>query len=84
MRSVRSWVSGILLVSGTVAVAPRALSQQEATTPDSASLQSRVDELDQKVRVLERLRELAADSATTAAQVGGWEVHAQVSRPGSG
>jgi phosphate-selective porin OprO/OprP len=68
MRSVRFWVSGILLVSGTVAVAPRALSQQEATAPDSASLQSRVDELDQKVRVLERLRELAADSATAAAK----------------
>jgi phosphate-selective porin OprO and OprP len=67
MRAVRYWVSSILLVSGTVAIAPRALSQ-ETTTSDSASLQSRVEELDQKVRVLERLRELAADSAAAAAQ----------------
>lgn len=67
MRAVRYWVSSILLVSGTVAIAPRALSQ-ETTTSDSASLQSRVEELDQKVRVLERLRELAADSAAAAAR----------------
>lgn len=68
MRAVRFWVSSIILVSGSVAVAPRAMSQQETTTPDSASLQSRVEELDQKVRVLERLRELAADSAAAAAK----------------
>jgi phosphate-selective porin OprO/OprP len=68
MRAVRYWVSSSILVSGTVAIAPRALSLQEATTPDSASLESRVEELDQKVRVLERLRELAADSAAAAAK----------------
>jgi phosphate-selective porin OprO/OprP len=67
MRAVRYWLSSILLVSGTVAIAPPALSQ-EATTSDSASLQSRVEELDQKVRVLERLRELAADSAAAASK----------------
>jgi phosphate-selective porin OprO/OprP len=68
MRAVRYWVSSILLVAGTVAVAPRVLSQQEPTTADSTSLQSRVEELDQKVRVLERLRELAADSVAAAAK----------------
>ena len=68
MRAVRFWVSSIVLTAGSVAVVPQAMSQQEATTPDSASLQSRVDELDQKVRVLERLRELAADSAAAAAK----------------
>ena len=68
MRAVRSWVSSILLVSGSVAVAPRVLAQQEPTTADSASLKSRVEELDQKVRVLERLRELAADSTAAAAK----------------
>jgi phosphate-selective porin OprO and OprP len=67
MGAVRHWVSSIGVVLGTVAIAPRALSQ-EATTSDSASLQSRVDELDQKVRILERLRELAADSAAAAAK----------------
>jgi phosphate-selective porin OprO/OprP len=68
MRVVRYWVSSIILAAGTVAVAPQAMSQQEPTTPDSASLQSKVEELDQKVRVLERLRELAADSAAAAAK----------------
>ena len=68
MRAVRFWVSSIILAAGSVAVAPQAMSQQEATSPDSASLQSKVEELDQKVRVLERLRELAADSAAAAAK----------------
>jgi len=68
MRAVRFWVSSIILAAGSVAVPPQAMSQQEATTPDSASLQSKVEELDQKVRVLERLRELAADSAAAAAK----------------
>ena len=68
MGAVRYWVSSLLLVSGSVAVAPRVLSQQEPTTADSTSLQSRVEELDQKLRVLERLRELAADSASAAAK----------------
>jgi phosphate-selective porin OprO/OprP len=68
MRAVRFWVSSIILGAGSVAVPPQAMSQQEATTPDSASLQSKVEELDQKVRVLERLRELAADSAAAAAK----------------
>ena len=39
MRAVRFWVSGIILAAGSVAVAPQAMAQQEATTPDSASLQ---------------------------------------------
>ena len=69
MRAVRYWVSSIILAAGSVAVVPQAMAQQEATTPDSVpSLQSRVDELDQQVRVLQRLRELAADSAAAAAK----------------
>jgi phosphate-selective porin OprO and OprP len=45
-----------------------------AAAPDTAdtvtppSLEARVEELDQKVRVLERLREIAADSAAAAAK----------------
>ena len=35
MRAVRNWVGGIILASGTVAVAPQAMAQQEGTTPDS-------------------------------------------------
>jgi phosphate-selective porin OprO and OprP len=68
MRAVRMWVSGIILASGSVAVVPQAMAQQEGTTPDSASLERRVDELDQQVRILQRLRELAADSAAAAAK----------------
>jgi phosphate-selective porin OprO and OprP len=68
MRAVRTWVSGIILASGIVATAPRAMAQQEGATPDSASLERRVDELDQRIRILQRLLELAADSAAAAAK----------------
>src|SRR6478752_2264670 len=68
MRAVRIWVSGIILASSSAAVAPLAVAQQEGTTPDTASLERRVDELDQQVRILQRLRELAADSAAAAAK----------------
>jgi phosphate-selective porin OprO and OprP len=70
MRAVRIWVNAIILASGSVAVVPQAMAQQEeGTTPDTAlSLERRVDELDQQVRILQRLRELAADSAAAAAK----------------
>ena len=68
MRAVRMWVSGIILVSTSVAIAPQAMTQQEGTTPDSASLERRVDELDQQVRILQRLRELEADSIKAASK----------------
>jgi phosphate-selective porin OprO/OprP len=68
MRAVRNWVSGIMLAAGIVVVVPQAMAQQEGTTADSVSLQRRVDELDQQVRILQRLRELAADSAAAAAK----------------
>ncbi|MGH7515078.1 MAG: hypothetical protein ACREOQ_19405, partial [Gemmatimonadales bacterium] len=68
MRAVRIWVSGIILAAGSVAAVPQAMAQQEGTTPDSASLERRVDELDQQVRILRRLRELEADSIKAAAK----------------
>jgi len=68
MLAVRIWVSGIILASTSVAVVPQAMAQQEGTTPDTASLERRVDELDQQVRILERLRELEADSIKTASK----------------
>jgi phosphate-selective porin OprO/OprP len=68
MRAVRIWVSGIILASTSVAIAPPARAQQEGTTPDSASLERRVDELDQQVRILQRLRELEADSIKAASK----------------
>ena len=70
MRAVRYWMSSIILASASVAVVPQAMAQQEGTTPDSVpqSLQAKVDELDQQVRILQRLRELAADSVAAAAK----------------
>src|SRR5689334_6107833 len=68
MRAVRIWVSGIILASSSVAFAPHAMAQQEGSTPDSASLERRVDELDQQLRVLQRLRELEADSIKAASK----------------
>jgi phosphate-selective porin OprO/OprP len=63
MRGVRYWTSGLIVMAGTVAWAPQIVAQQ-----DSASLEARVNEVDQQVRILQRLRELAADSAAAAAK----------------
>ena len=63
MRGVRYWTSGFIVMVGTVAWAPQIVAQQ-----DSTSLEARVNELDQQVRILQRLRELAADSAAAAAK----------------
>ena len=67
MRAVRSWVSGIVLVTGSMALPLQGRAQQEASDT-TKSLEARVDELDQQVRILTRLRELAAESTTTAAK----------------
>ena len=69
MRAVRQWSSGVLVTAVGVAAAPRIVAQQ--VQPDStrpASLEARLDALDQQVRILQRLRELAADSAAAAAK----------------
>jgi phosphate-selective porin OprO and OprP len=63
MRGVRYWTSSLIVMAGIVAWAPQIVAQQ-----DSTSLEARVDELDQQVRILQRLRELAADSAAAAAK----------------
>lgn len=67
MRPVRLWVCGMILLGGSVGMAPRGWAQQVGPS-DSVSLENRVNELDQQIRVLLRLRELAADSATAAAK----------------
>jgi phosphate-selective porin OprO and OprP len=68
MSAVRQWVGGFMMIAGTVTVAPRAMAQQEGTTPDSVPLAARVDELEQQIRVLQRLRELEGDSIAAAAK----------------
>lgn len=68
MSAVRRWFSGIIFTIASVVGVPQAVAQQ--TPPDTGppSLEARVDELDQEIRVLQRLRELAADSAEQAAR----------------
>ena len=72
MRAVRQWVTSIVLTTACVGVAPQALAQNSAATDNSISdtspLEARVEALDQQIRVLERLRELALDSETAAAK----------------
>lgn len=68
MRVVGQWVSGVMLTIGSVVGAPQAVAQQAATDSGPPSLVARVDELEQQIRVLQRLRELAADSAESAAK----------------
>jgi phosphate-selective porin OprO and OprP len=66
---VRSWLSGIVLITGGVALPPQGMAQtQSAGDSSPKTLEERVDELDQQVRILQRLRELAAESLATAAQ----------------
>ncbi|MDZ4863296.1 MAG: porin [Gemmatimonadota bacterium] len=65
MRLVR--LNGAFLLL-TVAVTAPALAQQDTTPPSPAALEQRLEELDQRIRVLDRKRELAADSAAAAAK----------------
>jgi phosphate-selective porin OprO and OprP len=69
MRAVRSWLSGLVLITGGVVLPPQGMAQTQSVG-DSApkTLEERVDELDQQVRILQRLRELAAESLSTAAK----------------
>jgi phosphate-selective porin OprO/OprP len=75
MRAVRSWLSGIVLITGGVVLPPQGMAQTQSvgdSAPQSdtvpKTLEERVDELDQQVRILQRLRELAAESLATAAK----------------
>ena len=75
MGAVRSWLSGIVLISGGVVLPPQGMAQTQSAGDSSPrgdsvpkTLEERVDELDQQVRILQRLRELAAESLATAAK----------------
>jgi phosphate-selective porin OprO/OprP len=75
MSTVRQWVGGIGVTMASVVVAPAiaaqtAVSATAGVTGDTSSLASRVDALDQQIKILQRLRELAADSAAAAAKAG--------------
>ena len=74
MRGVRSTVSAAILWGLAVGAGPQLLAQQNrenlgTNVPDSAlALADRLDELDQRIRILNRLRELAEDSVAAAAK----------------
>src|SRR3954467_8415661 len=65
-----SRMAAVFVVAGAVGGAPQLLAQNGSSVQlDSLTLLSaRVDELDQQVRILSRLREIAADSAAAAAK----------------
>jgi phosphate-selective porin OprO/OprP len=67
MRAVHGWAAGIVVGLASVGLVQQGVAQQDSTTADT-SLEARVTELDQQVRVLQRLRELAADSIAAAAK----------------
>ena len=69
------WLSRLITGTLVVGAAPQLSGQQNgggvaeaAADSGTLSLESRVDQLDQQIRVLQRLRELAADSAAAAAK----------------
>ncbi len=68
MGAVRRGISRSILVGGIVGMAPRAVAQQAVSSETSLLLEDRINELDQQIRVLQRLRELAADSAAAGAK----------------
>ena len=74
MQTVRTWIAGVGLWLLSVGMTQQLSAQQhdgsiDHLPPDSSpSLAARLDELDQQVRILQRLRELAADSAAAAAK----------------
>jgi phosphate-selective porin OprO/OprP len=74
MKAVKLWTIAMLLSTGVGGVR-QMLAQQNGGTSRAAisdssppSLEARVDHLDQEIRILQRLRELAADSAAAAAK----------------
>jgi phosphate-selective porin OprO/OprP len=66
MRHFRLWRSIVGITVAVTAGARVATAQQDSTARDSLSLKARLDKLDQEVRILKRLRELALDSAANA------------------
>ena len=68
MSRVRYLVSGSALALATATSASPLAAQQDTSHAAVPSLETRMDALDQEIRILRRLRELAADSAAAAAK----------------
>jgi phosphate-selective porin OprO and OprP len=69
MQFHRYWLSGLILLATAVGLTQRVVAQQShSSEAPSPSLDARVDDLDQQIRILQRLRELAADSSAAAAK----------------
>jgi phosphate-selective porin OprO/OprP len=74
MKGVRWMAGAVFLWGAAVGTRQQVLAQQNGGSPrreagdTAATLAQRVDELDQQIRILNRLRELAVDSAAAAAK----------------
>jgi phosphate-selective porin OprO/OprP len=70
MSPIRYGVGVVALTIWSVARAPQLLAQQESSSAPEGptAVEERVEQLDQELRILKRLGELAADSAATAAR----------------
>ena len=66
MRHFRLGWYTVGIVVAMTATGGAAAAQQDSTVRDTSSLRARLDRLDQEVRILKRLRELALDSAANA------------------
>jgi phosphate-selective porin OprO and OprP len=66
MRQFRSWRSLVGVIVAAMTTSRMLAAQQDVTARDSLSLKAQLDRLDQEVRILKRLRELAIDSAANA------------------
>ncbi len=65
----RHWVHPSVLLFTAVVAVPRLWGQQASPSDTSPlTLEARVNDLDQQIRILQRLRELAADSVAAAAK----------------
>ena len=66
---MRFWLRGSILVLVALGATQRVVAQQAHSAAASPpSLDARIDDLDQQIRILQRLRELAVDSAAAAAR----------------
>lgn len=63
--NIRRWTAGALITSATLSVLP---SRGEDLLPTIQALKRQIEELDQKVKILERHRELDQDTATEKAK----------------
>src|SRR5256885_966007 len=69
MRAVQGWAAGIVFGLATVGLVQQGVAQQDSTKADTVPWREPgVKDPDNRARIFQRLRELAADSAAAAAK----------------